>query len=243
MGVGVVPGEVGHIAVEDVLSTPPPPIGIPVTNAITGWRVLGVHYTCSPNPVYPWDPAVIRGIWEFEPTWVPLWVTHEVIGDGMSSPVLFGNHAIGRVVDDPVMGTNYFAEAGCSVTMPTMPCQGISFKCPSHLELLIPWWDRYNALPFGPYYPFDWSVVKAHRAIHMQPDQAKHREVLNTNPRARWESEKRKRQEEQDYIARDVRKFTQNQLDKISDVEHQEYLRAGDEAFVAEPKPFVQVGG
>lgn len=240
IGMGSVPFDVGQPSPGGIFPSLPPSVGIPIGER-KGWRVLGIHYTCIPNSLYPWDPAVIRGIWEFEPTWVPMWVVHEAINDGMDSPISFGNHAIGRVVDDPRMGTDYFTLGGFSVSMPSMPCQGISFRRPSHLELLIPWWDRYPALPFGPYYPFDWSVVRFLKEVHMEPDPAKLHELLVEQPTLRWERDKKRRDDEKAYIAKDLYSYTNRKLNEMSDVERSEYHAADEQDLSPDKKSFVHV--
>jgi hypothetical protein len=95
---------------------------------IHGWLEIGQFYTCVPDSAYPWDPQVMKEIWKLAPDAIPLWVQwvfQVPPEDAQSGFVVFGRHALGRKLWHPRSPVEEFR-----VSMPTMPCQGLTFEKP-----------------------------------------------------------------------------------------------------------------
>lgn len=196
-----------------------------------GWREVDVAYSCIPDPVYPWDPVVMRAIQEFAPDAVPMWV-HWVFlspGDtGNPQLVVFGRHALGRRIRNMTSELEPFRCA-----MPTMPCQGLTFERPNRIWFIHEGSPNpeHPSLP-GTFLPFDGSILdRAKRsAIGFRMTEKEFIEHLRDEwiERERKAKEARKRQleEDLDYRQRDFERYARRQVESISDVEADEYLRA-----------------
>lgn len=99
-----------------------------------GWVDLGMEFTCIPDSVNPWTPEVLKAIWVFDPTVVPLWIRWKFrrYDTENSDVVVFGRHGIGRHVDNPHHPLIPF-----NCEMPNMPCQGVTFKRPNLFEYML----------------------------------------------------------------------------------------------------------
>lgn len=127
----------------------------------SGYREMGVYYSCVPDPAYPWDPSIMKRIWEFAPDAVPLWV-HWVFMDSSNNVVVFGRHALGRAIRGIHSPPHEFQCA-----MPSMPCQGVKFERPNLIWFIHEGpstHDENSSIP-GAYLPFDESILlKARRS-------------------------------------------------------------------------------
>jgi len=198
-----------------------------------GYREVAVEYTCIPDSMYPWDSNIMKAIQVFAPDAVPLWVRwvfrtpqdHENPHD-----VVYGRHALGRVVDRMESDIEPLR-----VTMPDMPCQGLTFKKPNRIWFIHEgprdeegW---YVDLP-GKYLPFDHSLLlkaeDAARGFRMtDKEYADHlRDVLITRPREAHEKRKRDNADEMDYRSREFHRYADKVIESISDVEIGEYMRS-----------------
>lgn len=120
-----------------------------------GYREVAVEYTAIPDSLYPWDPAVMKRVWEYRPDAVPLWVRwvfRTPQDEENPHDIVFGRHALGLV------GRGEPQEF--RVGMPTIPCQGLYFRKPTSL-----WFihegnvdPEHRDLP-GSYLPFDDTLV------------------------------------------------------------------------------------
>lgn len=198
---------------------------------IHGWREVGQFYSCIPDPVYPWDPEVVRRIQKFVPDVVPMWV-HWVFKTppeaSRRETVVFGRHALGRRLWNPGIPLQSFP-----CTMPQMPCQGLTFERPNQL-----WFvhdgaknEEFPSLP-GNYLGFDDSIVERAKdsALGFTMTEKEFVEFMvekhiNT-PRRAQELRKAQIHDEMSYRDRDLKAYAKKQLDKISDVEMEEFLRS-----------------
>lgn len=197
-----------------------------------GYRFIGMFYTCVPDPVYPWDPKLMKLIREFAPDAVPLWVhwvfrTPRDIED--ERDVIFGRHALGRVIKPARTGLTPFR---CD--MPTMPCQGLTFEKPNAI-----WFihqgdsprDEYLDLP-GCYLPFDGGMVKkawdswagADNKSEKEWKQELKEEMID-RPYREYLRQKEARAAEMAERNRDFAEYAKKVIDKISDVEIEAYQR------------------
>jgi len=191
-----------------------------------GWRQVDMQYTCIPDPVYPWDPSLVKKIWEFAPDTVPMWV-HWVFRSPRDEEgerdVIFGRHALGRAIR-PARGD--LIPFRCA--MPTMPCQGITFERPNAIWFIhqgeAPT-EKHVDLP-GDYLPFDMGLVmKAWDswagADTKTEDEFKEelREELYRRPLR--EAAKRKAERDADMAERnaDFAEYAKRKLDGVSDAE------------------------
>lgn len=120
-----------------------------------GYREVAVEYTAIPDVMYPWDPAVMKRVWEYRPDAIPLWVRwvfRTPQDEENPHDVVFGRHALGLIGRGEPLEFR--------VSMPTMPVQGLYFGKPTAL-----WFihegnvdPEHRDLP-GSYLPFDDTLV------------------------------------------------------------------------------------
>lgn len=197
-----------------------------------GYKEVGQFYQCVPDSVYPWDPEIMRQIWEFAPDAVPLWIVWVFMSPsdtGRPEIEIFGRHGLGRSIKNVAN-----PPTGFSCLMPTMPCQGITFDRPNSI-----WFvhegerntDKYVDLP-GSYLPFDGSIVDRARksAIGFNMTEKEFieymREVYIFGPMREHEKRRAQLLEEMDYRAKDLERYAMKQVERISDVELGEFLRS-----------------
>lgn len=87
-----------------------PAISVPYADSpwtAPGYLYLGHYYSCVPDPLYPWDPAVLRAIREhIEPNAMPIVVRsvwrysnyHEL--GRIEAPMVLVHHGMARAVPD-----------------------------------------------------------------------------------------------------------------------------------------------
>lgn len=197
---------------------------------IKGWRELGVSYTCVPDTLYPWDPTVLKMIWDFAPDTIPIWVqwVFQVPLEDADSyrEVVFGRHALGRRI---VIPNAPLPEL--KVTMPTMPVLGVTFDKPNSI-----WFvhdgapdPRSSALPGG-YLGFDDTILDRAKqsVIGRNMTQKEFEEYMWERyvlaPQRRAEARKAAIEDDLAYRGADFEKYAKKQIERISDVEAKEYL-------------------
>jgi hypothetical protein len=214
------------------LAASAPTITAPIRDSFhtaPGYRELSVEYSCIPDPLYPWDPAVLKAIWTFDPRVVPLWVRDVYLSPadtGEPEVVVFGRHGIGITIDNP---STQPTPMPC--TMPSMPCQGVSFKAPSTVILvwhsgLFGYTQQHVDLP-GEYMPFDMGLYHYLRASYL--DNATSKDVIYDvveGQRLRHEKLKQRINEELEYRMKDVGQYADKQLEKVSEQDWAEHLLA-----------------
>lgn len=196
-----------------------------------GWRQVKVEYSCIPDAVYPWNPLVLKAIWEFAPDAVPLWVRwvfRSPQDEENPHDVVFGRHALGRRIEHLQMERLDF-----HCTMPSMPCQGLTFEKPNRIWFIHEGEspkERNVDLP-GDYLPFDATIYDKAEAAAVgfrmtDKEYADHlREIMINKPL-------RDRERRQAAIAADMEdrdrewhKTADPIIERISDVEIGEYLK------------------
>jgi hypothetical protein len=196
-----------------------------------GWRRVRVEYTCIPDPTYPWDPRIMRAILRFAPDAVPLWVRsvfRSPQDEENPHDVVYGRHALGRHIEHL---SAELIDFNC--TMPTMPCQGLTFEKPNRIWFIHQEGDpteKYVDLP-GDYLPFDGTILdKAEReSAGFQMTEKEYieflREEMLHRPRREKEQRKKFNAEEKAYMDKEWERTSRPIIDSISDVEIGEYLR------------------
>ena len=150
-----------HAAANQALARSLPSYSIPVGDSIytaPGWIFRGVYYSTIPDSLYPWDPAVLRYIREFDPDAIPIciryvyqWSHYNELGH-LGPPVIIMRHGIARSIRDPEFPVwNYdWCELPVTGPRPARPNQ-----------VRDTWHDR-DHREFGPdlpgaYLAFDWN--------------------------------------------------------------------------------------
>lgn len=190
-----------------------------------GWRDVTVIYDCIQDPLYPYDPAVIKRIQQFRPEVAPLrvrYVYRRPRGDSRSYDTkVITLHGLGTY--DP----GYPAELQINPEMPSNFPAGLTFQKPNHIRFV-----HYSTLPawsdfVGEYLPCDGSFyAKAKELLggdNFEEDSQKAILAMIT----RQEQQKKFLEEEKAYRNADLQKYAQKQFDKMSDVEHKEYALHG----------------
>ena len=212
----------------------PPPMPYKVADSpatAPGWREIDVAYSCIPDPVYPWDPQVMRAILEFAPDAVPMWVHWVFLSPsetGNPEVVVFGRHALGRRIRNLTSELEPFRCA-----MPTMPSQGLSFERPNRIWFIHEGSPnpKYPDLP-GTFLPFDGSILDRAKksAIGFRMTEKEFVETMKEEfiERERAAKDLRLQQldEDMDDRRRDFEAYAQKQFDQISESEAESYLQA-----------------
>lgn len=137
-----------------------------------GYLCLGHFYSCVPDPVYPWDPAVLRAFRSICDDVVPIvirsvwqWSNYNELGH-LGEPMVLVRHGLARAIRNPVTVHNFHC------TMPSTPYDGFLIpgrslaECrPNYIE--VNWYDKGDR-PFGvdlpgAYLPFDWEMFYRHK--------------------------------------------------------------------------------
>jgi hypothetical protein len=211
-----------------------------------GYRTIATIYTCIPDVAHPWDPNVVRAIWRFAPNFVPMWERRVLLPQGAlgdEDAIITGRHALGRVLKNQ---RGWLPEL--KVTMPSFPCQGLTFERPNDLAFVhedVLEEGQSRDLP-GPYLPFDGTIVRkaVDLAIGYSMSEKEYKEFLNaTIVEASFRDYLRRMQGvEDDMEARDreFQPWAARQVERISDVEMGQYMRSAGRR-ERPRKPFVVV--
>lgn len=197
-----------------------------------GFRQVAVEYSCIPDSMYPWNPFIMRKIHLVAPDAIPMWVRwvfRSPEDEENPQNVVFGRHALGRRVEHLGSNIDLF-----KCEMPSMPSQGLTFKKPNRV-----WFihegphpkDKYVDLP-GDYLPFDHTIyetaVEMAEGFQMSLEEyKKHLYDLFINAADRA---KQKRQaaivDDMEQRSKDWHKYADPIIERISDVEIEEYNRS-----------------
>jgi hypothetical protein len=175
----------------------------------------------------------VKAIWEYAPDAVPLWVQWVFAipledADNYRT-VVYGRHALGRRI---VIPNGPLPEL--RVTMPTMPCMGLHFEKPNAI-----WFvhegrrdPKSAALP-GSYLGFDDTILDRAResSIGRNMTDKEFSEYMYERYWLKPLEKKRARlaaiRDDLEARQRDFEAYARKQIEKISDVEISEYLKAG----------------
>jgi len=153
-----------HTAAFTGLVNSMPSISVPVADSswtAPGWLFDGILFSTVPDVQYPWDPAVLKFIREFDPEAIPIqiryayrWCNYHELGR-IELPVVIMRHGIARYVRDPKFPVWDFP---CEMTS-----VGKSFHQPNQVRDI---WQDNQIRPNGPdlpgaYMPFDFPYAYA----------------------------------------------------------------------------------
>lgn len=197
--------------------SPGPTLNVPVADSFwnaTGYREIDVEYTCVPDPAYPWDPAIMKQIWEFAPEAVPLWVRWVFMNDN-DHVVVFGRHGLGRKIrglrSDP-------HEFQCA--MPQMPSHGLRFERPNLIWFIhegVKSRDANASMP-GEYLPFDrtllWKARESSLGFSMTEKEYKEHlwKEMWLNPKAQHDAAKKDHADDMEARRREIAPYVAKQL-------------------------------
>ena len=203
-----------------------PSISVPVRDtaeSAPGWRFLGEAYSCIPDAVYPWDPAVVRAIREFCPDVVPMtirtvWKSSRL--DGEPRTMVLVRHSIARAIRDPICPIHRF-----HCEMPSTGVSGVRLTRPNYIELN--WYDK-EVRPWGfdlpgEYLPFDWELYESLRLAYvdsLMPDELS--EHLFSPYQARQNRRKKHNREERAYRNQDIQEYTSRKMECVSELEERD---------------------
>ena len=194
-----------------------------------GYKTIAIEHTCIPDTTYPWDPEVVKKLWEFDNRLVPMWVRFVLQEPNSDRIVVVGRHAVGIHIPNPNADLPKL-----DVTMPEMPCQGVTLGKPHALAIILQGEPPPGDYP-GEYIPLSMKIYYDLKQGHdeMQNKSAKEiaREIIEGR-REQREKERLALQDEHDYRMRDIRKLAQKKLDEVSEVEAKEQLLAGRQRVV-----------
>lgn len=221
-------------ALETAAQLSAPEVTIP--DRAPGYHEVGVEYSCVPNPEYPWDPEVFKAIQTLRPDLTPLWVRWIFLTppeEGPQKPVVFGRHALGRV-DKGILQS-----IPLKVDMPNMPCQGVRFEKPNRIWKIFEGEKnaRYSDLP-GAFIPFNWEIYQ-HVASCKDMTAKEIFESVVRKPQEEARRRQEQRMAEREYIQRDLDKFADKMLERMSEVEIKERILGGA---AKKTRPSVVVG-
>lgn len=200
-----------------------------------GWLCLGYLYYCYQDVTYPWDPAVVRAIREFEPTMVPItvrsiWQKADYGNLDHNEPLIIVRHGIARVVRDARIPIHHFR---CD--LPVNPQTALPHD-PHILAPVRPNWIELNnyadreVRPYGldlpgAYLPHDWELYHGLRLGY--ENERSHTEISAEIVDARaadYNATEKFRSEENAYIQHDIEAYQDRRLADVSDVEWNEVL-------------------
>lgn len=194
-----------------------------------GYREIGMFYSCVPDPAYPWNSTIMREIQKLAPDAVPLWV-HWVFmspqDTGNPKIVVFGRHALGRVIKE-----QHGWLAPMRVLMPTMPCQGLRFEKPNDIWFIhqgrMGEHPKYKDLP-GDYLPFDYDLLAKvqdmARAFAMTDKEYREHleDIMIVEPTKAVRRKVRQARDQRLYKEADLGRYLDKQYEKVSEVEAKE---------------------
>lgn len=215
---------------------------------IHGWLEVGQYYTCVPDAVYPWDPGIMKAIWQFAPDATPLWIQWVFLTppeEGQNEIKVFGRHALGRRIRHP---RTPLPEFRC--VMPTMPCQGLTFEKPNSIWFAHTGNDSpiSRDLP-GNYLGFNDTILDRARrsAVGFNMTDKEYTEhlideIIGARLR-RLQAVHKTFEEEEEYAERELERYWQKIKSNVSDVELEEYVKsAGHRERVKKPTVFLGSG-
>jgi hypothetical protein len=191
-------------------------------------RMVAVRVQTFPHVLYPWDPAVLKAIHEFDPRVIPVWI-NRVYVTPTGGTIVVGRHGIASHVPavdrhqqiDPIF---YRALTGIHG----------SIERPTQLDFHVEHRNGFGGLP-GEYLPFDWRVYRILRSTFNEWTW-KEREDYRTEhgEEAQKAAARQAAEAEKAYAAKTDEAFLQRHIDQFDD-DDAKRIAAGGEHFKATP--------
>lgn len=199
------------------------PINLPLRDSphtAPGWREVGMFFTMVYPPGMEPEPHALASVRRAHPDMIPLWVNwvfRSPVDEG-DEEVCFGRHAIGRHVPDPhgVLEPLRIEAMPLYNRLPKPQLLEAIFQGPKDRN------SKWSDLP-GAYKPFDWEVAGWILENYGVKTEAEVYEAKVARPAAARAKAERAKKEEQEYIKRDLDRFVEKQLAKVSEVEMKEW--------------------
>lgn len=208
-------------------------------------ELTAVSYSCVPHPVYPWDPSVLRQLWQIDQDFRPLWINYVYKMSNKTTRIV-GRHGIARKVNPEVLRmTNPELILLSDVKMPTMPCQGVTFDAPNFEP--IQWYlnDETTEGPHkGSYLPFTSELVQWVRENYFVLSPAEFKKQFVTDVREKRSEAGAKVRQEHQRMHDELNRYVNKVLEHTSDAEIKEaYMPYALGQFkTKDKKPFVHLG-
>lgn len=214
-----------------------PEFSIPIADSkytCRGWLFRGEWFYSYPDVAYPWDPAVLRAIREFEPTAMPIVIRsrwQRADYGNLSEPITLVRHGIARAVRDPIGPIHSFR---CE--MPVRHHKRDQLWTSPHLHAHQPpnyvevnHYDR-QVRPFGPdlpgaYLPFDWSFY--HMLYESYENGRRHQDISRDYLDEIEAQDREFEKSKYDHVDRDAEAYMDKVAAEASDYEWKSAL-AGD---------------
>lgn len=227
-----------HRAAQDALARSLPTYEIPVADSphtAPGWRMLEEIYYCWKDVMYPWDPAVVLAIREFEPTAMPLTIRsswQKMDRGNPQPPVTLVRHGIARIVRDALLPLHNFP-GGIGMPRVHEPYLFSSFPgihqkiAPNYME--VNHYDR-DVRPYGydlpgAYLPMNWDFYAVLRRDY--ENNRRHQDIARDFIQPKEEARDRSKQESDDYDTFVDAEITKYWSDPVSDVEWKNAIMRG----------------
>ncbi len=135
------------------LETNAPVYDIPIHTRTPGWIFIKEELSCIPDPLYPWNPKIVKAIREIDSNLVPLWskrIFRTPYSDSRNEHIVFGRHGLGMRTK-----SSFVIPFDCPIP------SGYQFPKPNNIYRIFEGEDSKVArdLP-GEYIPFDWRIYK-----------------------------------------------------------------------------------
>lgn len=199
------------------------PIQVPLRDSphtAPGWREVGMFFTMVYPPGMEPEADAVAAVRRAHPDMIPLWVNwvFRSPADEGDEEQCFGRHAIGRHVQDQQGALEPLKIEAMPLfkRLPKPQLLEAIFQGPKSKS------SKWSDLP-GAYQPFNWEVagwilenygVKTSREFY---------EAKVARPARARAAAERAKAEEQEYIKRDLDRFVEKQLAKVSEVEMKEW--------------------
>lgn len=194
--------------------------------------IVHTEVSCIPHVAYPWDPAVLRAIHEFDPRVIPVWVTRVYRAVDTGGELVLGRHAIASHVWNPRQPPDM------NVYRALMPIRGGPQQRPTQLDLHITRRPKGNGL-CGDYVPFGWEVYKLLRRTYDEWSAKERMRYVDEHGEVAQAARARKKAEEEAaYAAKTDSRWLRKHLEQI---DQNDLARIAAGGARHEPKPFVHV--
>lgn len=195
-------------------------------------QMVAVSVQTFPHVLYPWDPAVVKAIHEFDPRVMPVWITRTfVLPTG--GIVSFGRHGIAShvpAVDRHAPIDPIFYKALTSV-------RGSAVR-PTQLDFHVEHRNGFGGLP-GDYMPFDWRVYRILRSAYNEWSWKERKQYQDEHgEEARKKQERAAAEEHAAYVAKTDEAWLNKHIAQFDD---QDAARIAAGGLPYEAKPMVEV--
>lgn len=191
-------------------------------------RMVAVKVQTFPHVMYPFDPAVLRAIHEFDPRVIPVWIDR-IFLTPTGGTLVVGRHGIASHVPavsrhSPIDPIFYKALTGL---------HGSSER-PTQLDFHVEHRNGVRGLPGG-YMPFDWRVYRILWSTYNEWTWREREDYrAEHGEEARKAAERKKAEEHSDYVIQQDSAWLNRHVEQFDD-DDAKRIAAGGEPYKATP--------